>query len=53
MTTYMVPQESFPVEVRASLNGIAAAAGKLGGIRAFLPTDQRACCMFVVLYLHL
>lgn len=43
MTTYMLPQESFPVEVRASLNGVAAAAGKIGaivGASAFAPTAR-------------
>jgi len=43
MTTYMLPQESFPTEVRASLNGIAAAAGKVGaivGASAFAPTAR-------------
>uniref|UniRef100_A0A6U5XVS8 Major facilitator superfamily (MFS) profile domain-containing protein n=1 Tax=Guillardia theta TaxID=55529 RepID=A0A6U5XVS8_GUITH len=32
MTTYILPQESFPPEVRSSLNGMAAAAGKIGAI---------------------
>ena len=56
MTTYMLPQESFPVEVRASLNGVAAAAGKIGailGASAFAPSarilglgNTFACCAF-------
>lgn len=43
MTTYILPQESFPPEVRASMNGIAAAAGKMGailGASAFAPTAR-------------
>lgn len=31
-TTYVIPSESFPTEVRATCHGISAAAGKLGAI---------------------
>jgi MFS transporter, PHS family, inorganic phosphate transporter len=30
VTTFVLPQETFPVHVRATLNGVAAAAGKMG-----------------------
>eukprot|EP00928_Gymnodinium_smaydae_P072439 TRINITY_DN55798_c0_g1_i1.p2 TRINITY_DN55798_c0_g1~~TRINITY_DN55798_c0_g1_i1.p2 ORF type:complete len:446 (+),score=114.37 TRINITY_DN55798_c0_g1_i1:61-1398(+) len=31
LTTYVLPQECFPVEIRASMSGVSAAAGKIGG----------------------
>ena len=30
MTTYVLPSETFPVEIRATYNGISAASGKIG-----------------------
>jgi PHS family inorganic phosphate transporter-like MFS transporter len=32
MTTFVLPQEVFPVEIRATFNGFAAACGKLGAV---------------------
>jgi len=45
LTTFMLPQESFPSSVRSTMNGISAAAGKLGavvGAAAFIPMAQMA-----------
>jgi PHS family inorganic phosphate transporter-like MFS transporter len=32
VTTYVLPTLAFPAEVRATLHGISAASGKVGGI---------------------
>jgi PHS family inorganic phosphate transporter-like MFS transporter len=64
MTTYMLPQESFPAEIRSSLNGFAAAAGKVGaiiGAICFAPSARMyglaytfgACAVFAVVGLIL
>jgi len=44
-TTFILPSESFPYEVRTSLNGFCAAMGKLGatvGAAAFKPVSNSA-----------
>lgn len=59
-TTFILPSESFPYEVRTSLNGFCAAAGKLGaciGSFGFKPISNAAganvafflCAAFAVL----
>merc|ERR1711987_29441 len=44
-TTFILPSESFPVEVRSSLNGFCAAMGKVGatvGSACFKPIVNNA-----------
>merc|ERR1719203_1612786 len=44
-TTFILPSESFPEEVRSTLNGFCAASGKLGavvGSAAFKPITDAA-----------
>ena len=41
MTTYCVPAEAFPYEIRATYNGISAACGKLGAaVGAFMVSNS-------------
>ena len=32
ITTYVMPAQTFPTEIRSTMNGISAASGKLGAI---------------------
>ena len=41
-TTFVYPAEIFPVRVRTTSHGIAAAAGKMGASSA--PTPSPRCC---------
>merc|ERR1712217_910545 len=53
LTTYVLPQECFPVEVRASMIGVSAAAGKIGGVAGvslftlILHSDGLPCTLYI------
>ena len=52
MTTFILPQESYPMHIRSTCNGISAALGKFGaiiGAATFAPADEEEGLSFALI----